>query len=83
MKFPSGLLGKDKEANAEFIGRCKANEDLFGAFALMYEKKLTAHKADILSPKHYEKASWALFQADSVGYQRALEEFIDLLKEKD
>jgi len=83
MKIPSSVLGQDKDANQEFIGRCKAADDLFDAFALMYMKKLAAHKAEVLSPNQYDKASWPFYQADSVGYQRALEEFIDLFKLKD
>jgi len=83
MKIPSSVLGKDESANKEFISRCKAADDLFDAFALMFEKKLAAHKAESKSPKQYESASWPFYQADSIGYERALEEFIDLFKLKD
>ncbi len=34
-------------------------------------------------PKDYDKASWPYFQADSIGYNRALTEVLNLIKEPD
>jgi hypothetical protein len=67
----------------EFRRRAKAAEDILAHFALVLEKGLEAHKADMKQPKQYEVANWAYKQADSMGYQRALEEAIQLLRIKD
>jgi hypothetical protein len=67
----------------EFEKRAKAAEDILAHFALVLDKGLEAHKADMKQPKQYEVANWAYKQADSMGYQRALEEAIKLLTIKD
>lgn len=67
----------------EFEKRARVSSDILEHFALVLNKSLEAHKADMLLPKQYEVANWAYKQADSVGYQRALEEAIKLLKIKD
>lgn len=78
----TSALPKDV-SKEEFEKRCKEVEDLFDHFALVLSRTLEAHKADIKRPKQYDVANWAYKQADSIGYQRALEEAISLLKIKD
>lgn len=75
-------LPKDT-SKTEFEKRAKAAEDILAHFALVLDKSLEAHKADMKQPKQYEVANWAYKQADSMGYQRALEEAIKLLTIKD
>ncbi len=67
----------------EFEKRCAGSRDLFEHFATVLSKGLKAHKADQLKTSKYEVANWAYLQADSVGYQRAIEEVINLLTFKD
>lgn len=67
----------------EFEKRVLANSDLFGHFVTVMRKGLEAHKADQLKTSKYDVANWAYLQADSNGYQRALEEAIQLLNFKD
>jgi hypothetical protein len=38
------------------------------------------HRKQLNSKVNYDSPSWAYLQADSVGYQRALEEVINLIK---
>lgn len=67
----------------EFENRCTASSDLFAHFATVLDKGLTAHKASQLQVSKYDIANWAYLQADSIGYQRAMEEVIQLLTFKD
>ena len=78
----TSALPKDQDPK-EFEKRCKASKDILEHFALVLDKVLEAHKADLKQPKQYDVANWAYKQADSIGYQRALEEAIKLLNIKD
>ena len=78
----TSALPKDSDPK-EFEKRVKISKDILNHFALVLDKVLEAHKADIKQPKQYEVANWAYKQADSMGYQRALEEAIKLLTIKD
>jgi hypothetical protein len=71
------------QSKEEFEKRAIASKDILGHFALVLNKVLEAHKADMKQPKQYEVANWDYKQADSMGYQRALEEAITLLTIKD
>jgi hypothetical protein len=73
----------EDQSKEEFEKRAKAAGDILAHFALVLNKGLEAHKADLRQPKQYEVANWAYKQADSMGYQRALEEAIKLLTIKD
>jgi hypothetical protein len=71
------------QSKEEFEKRARAAKDILAHFALVLDKVLEAHKADMKQPKQYEVANWAYKQADSMGYQRALDEAIKLLTIKD
>jgi hypothetical protein len=71
------------QSKEEFEKRATAARDILDHYALVLNKGLEAHKASMKQPKQYEVANWAYKQADSMGYQRALEEAIKLLTIKD
>jgi hypothetical protein len=76
----NSLPSNQREA---FTKRCKANEDLFNVYSAILERKLRDHQSSSKHTDNYKKAAWPYFQADSVGYQRALEEVINLIQFKE
>jgi hypothetical protein len=77
------LASVSKEQREEFIKRCTANHDLFESFAAALQRKLDDHQSSAKKPDKYELAGWPYYQADSVGYQRALAEVISILQFKE
>lgn len=69
-----------KDSHEEFQKRCKASEDLFNTLANHFDKTLRVHQTLARKVHNYDKPSWECFQADSIGYQRALDEVIEILK---
>lgn len=61
-------------------------EDFNGVPALrarlieIIEKKIRSDKASKQSPEGYSLPSWPMFQADGIGYERAMREVISLLE---
>lgn len=45
----------------------------------MLEDKINSQRKESLSKAKYENASWAYYQADVIGYERALNEVISLI----
>jgi hypothetical protein len=46
-------------------------------------KKVEKERSFMRSRENYESPSWALMQADSIGYLRAFEEIISILGDKE
>lgn len=67
----------------EFEKRCRGAADLFAHFGLVLQHRLEAHQATAMKSQKYEMSSWPYYQADSIGYTRALEEAIKLFKFKE
>ena len=67
------------EAQEEFTKRCTANADLFEKFADVFERKQHDSYISAMKLDKFENASWAYFQADQQGYQRAMVEVQALL----
>lgn len=83
-KIVSSVLATlPSESQEEFIKRCTANTDLFKSFAEAFKRKLADNQSQARQRDKYELASWACYQADSVGYQRALDEVIKILEFKE
>lgn len=76
------VLPSDMDAE-EFEKRCKGVEDILNVFASLLHKRYIANQADMLKTSKYDVANWAYLQADSIGYQRALDETVNLLNFKD
>ena len=71
------------EQQEEFTKRCEGVADILEVFAAVLERQLKAHQAEAKLTDKYQMASWAYYQADSVGYQRALSDAITTLKIKE
>jgi hypothetical protein len=63
------------ECRSEFVGSVRTRERLK---ALLLEKADSARKA-ARSGSNYDNPNWALSQADSIGYEKALFEIISLI----
>jgi hypothetical protein len=81
MKITKDVLSHvHKDSHEEFKKRCTASQDLFDTLAKHFNKTLRTHQSEARKANNYDKPSWECFQADSIGYQRALDEVIELLK---
>ena len=67
------------EEREEFTKRCIANADLFKKFADVCSRKQQDSYTSSMKLDKFEKASWAYYQADQQGYQRAMVEVQALL----
>ena len=84
MKVSSSVThAMSAEEKEEFIKRCQASKDVIDRFKIAVEKRLAAYKAESTRPDKYEKAAWPYYQADSIGYMRALDEIIKILNIKE
>ena len=63
-----------EEEQAEFTKRCIANADLFNTFADVFARKQHDSYTSAMKLDKFEMASWAHYQADQQGYQRAMAE---------
>lgn len=68
-----------EEVEADFRASPRLRERL----AYLLEEKMRAKRAYVRKDEHYEKPSWAMLQADALGYERALSEVISLLQSKE
>lgn len=75
--WTAGLTDASKKAEitAQFEGSSLMRQRLK---ELIQKKQETARVAS-LSKEDYKDANWAFKQADSIGYQRAMEEIMDIL----
>lgn len=74
--------GLDKQEAAEIIAAFNASGRLRERLATMLRSRIDAKRKDVISTTSYEKASWPLYQADAIGYERAVEEIISLILSK-
>ncbi len=75
--WTKGLVGEEKEEMKRLF--------LSNAFFRRRAQVILQDKIDIIRQKNtaeaaYESPNWALKQADAVGYERALQEVINLLE---
>lgn len=76
----SWTLGLDAVKKDEVINEYHASATLRRRLVAMLEKTRSDAQAKSLREAHYESPNWGYIQADSVGYQRALSEIIDLIQ---
>lgn len=46
----------------------------------LLQEEIRVQRAKARSEDMYDKASWSLYQADSIGFERACEKFIGMLE---
>lgn len=71
--------GLNADEKGELASSFDASGRLRSRLVDMLKKKQEVCRKDRLSDANYADANWAYKQADAVGYQRALQEIIDLL----
>ena len=67
-----------KQVTQEFIGSYALRERLISVL----NGKKDSLRSEVRSKTSYDKPSWAYFQADVNGYERAISEVISLLESK-
>lgn len=80
VNWTKGLNPRDKEEMQQIFAASSRFRER--AIVLLKEKMLSAQNKN-LNEDAYENPNWALKQADSVGYARALREIISLMSETD
>lgn len=73
--------GMDSKKSDELASDFKASYQVRSRLTEIVEGKIMSIRNDNLSRNKYDSPSWAFLQADSVGYERALQEIISLLAE--
>lgn len=66
----------------ELSKELKTAENVLKRLEEMLDKKLTSAIKDQMAVSQYENPNWSHKQADSIGYQRALNEVINLLHDR-
>lgn len=74
-----GLTGQQvTECKSEYVGAARLRERL----SVLLEAKVEEKRKSVRASNTYESPSWALVQADAIGYEKALYEVISLISEK-
>lgn len=71
-----GLRADDKDKMKDAF---KSSLFLRTKLASILNKKTDAERKSLITKSSYDNPNWALIQADSVGYQRAMQEVINLV----
>lgn len=73
----AGLNAEDKKL---FMQDFKSSAFMRKHIQNVMRKKIETYYAEMRNKDGYEKENWALNQADSIGYVRAMNELISLLE---
>jgi hypothetical protein len=76
------LKGLSDEAKVEVRGAFKGSLAFRNQLIKVLEEKIESTRKGSILNDSYNSPNWALKQADSVGYERALRECMSLLTEK-
>lgn len=74
------ISGKEEKEN--FKSRVVYSEDVLNVLNNLLKEKVDASAKSSEQETNYEKPSWAEYQADQLGYRRALREISHLLEIK-
>lgn len=74
------IANLDKEATERFTREFKSSRPVLDRLIQILEDKYKAADHDALKREHYNKPSWAEYQADRVGTRRTLLEIQRLLE---
>lgn len=67
------------QAKSEIKQEYLKSAPLRGRLKEILEEKIEAKRGDVRKNNTYDSPSWALVQADAIGYERALSEVISLI----
>lgn len=76
----SWTTGLTTEQKKEIEMEYQASQTLRRRLAVLLEKKQSSAYNHTLKEDAYDSPNWGFKQADAVGYQRAIQEIIDLIK---
>ena len=79
----SWTSGLDKENAREIELMLKNSERVFERLTYIFDQKMKASIKKQGSNSAYDKAAWPMFQADAIGYQRAINELKEILTKRD
>ena len=77
LNWTKGLSG---DAKKDVVQEYASSSNLRKRLEVLLQEKQSSSQKAIISKDAYDSPNWAFKQADAVGYQRALEEVISLLK---
>lgn len=69
---------KREELKRDFDASATTRERL----KVILEEKIESSRSSVRQSNTYDSPSWALLQADSIGYERAMHEIISIISEK-
>lgn len=72
--------GLKPDAKKEIVEDFNSVPALRARLISILEKKIRSNGTEKQKPENYALASWPMFQADGIGYERALREVINLLE---
>ena len=82
MKNKSWTTGLSPEEAKELNYKLKNSGTVLSRLSSILDQRLKNSADTQLSQSNYNSPSWALQQADSIGYQRAMKEVMTFLQEK-
>jgi hypothetical protein len=72
---------KPEEVN-ELVKQLEGAQPIWERLSSILDQRVKASVDKQLSFSTYESPNWAYVQADAVGYQRAIKEILELIKER-
>lgn len=72
--------GLEPDASKELVGDFISSHLVRKRLTQIIRDKIDTKRASVRKDSNYEKPAWAEYVADSIGYERALEEIISLLE---
>lgn len=82
MVIHTWTAGLSKEEAAALVRRLKDSEEVFLRLSYILDQRLKDSVNKQMASQSYDKPSWPYFQADCVGYQRAMKEILTLITER-
>lgn len=73
--------GLEPDVAKEIRGDFKSSLLIRKRFITLIEEKIDANRKNARDKINYESPSWSFYQADAVGYERALSELIVMLSD--
>ena len=74
--------GLSEEDSREVVQKLKQAEFVLTKLSDILDQRVRSSVNGQRSQSNYDSPSWALLQADKIGYQRALTEVIELIRER-
>ena len=73
------IVNVNKELAEEIRGNFKSSALIRERLTAILNERITSKRNEVMAKTSYESPSWAFYQADALGYERALNEVISLI----